>query len=292
MAVVKKLGFTLVLYSLIRRGNTEVNRLLRWFLFLCCFLPGIVSAEKEADPLMDALVSTFKITNKDSTATCFIVSRLATSGSNQQELILVTAAHVLEKMSGDECHIVLRKKDADGVYSKVEVPVVIRANEQPLWVKHPDVDVAVMRLNLPAECSIAALDFEQLLGKEKSKNASLRIADEVCLLTYPAQLEASSAGFPILRRGTVASFPLLPIDNNKTFLVDYHSFGGDSGGPVMIRGNQAEEGPFIVGLVIGKQRETTKMISEIEERTVHRSLGLGIVVHAAFIRQAIALLPE
>ena len=60
----------------------------------------------------------------------------------------------------------------------------------------------------------------------------------------------------------------------------------------MIRGNQAEEGSLIVGLVIGKQRETTKMISEIEERTVHRSLGLGIVVHAAFIRQAIARLPE
>jgi hypothetical protein len=94
----------------------------------------------------------------------------------------------------------------------------------------------------------------------------------------------------VLRRGTVASFPLTSVSRFKTFLIDYSSFGGDSGALVMVRhrgpGEETER-PLIVGLVMAQHRETTKSVTPIEERIVHRSLGLGIIVHADLIRETI-----
>ena len=49
-----------------------------------------------------------------------------------------------------------------------------------------------------------------------------------------AQLEANKAGWPILRHGTIATHPLVPIDDVPTLLVDYSHFGGDSGSAAVL----------------------------------------------------------
>ncbi len=130
----------------------------------------------------------------------------------------------------------------------------------------------------------------------RRRRGGFRTADEVWILCYPSQLEAGKAGFPVLRRGTVASFPLTPISRNKTFLVDYSTFGSDSGGPVVVGNHKlsdkAAQRALLVGLVLGQQRQTVKTTSPIGERTVHRPLGLAIVVHAQFIRQIIDRIPK
>ncbi len=263
---------------------------LRSFLLLWCVVMGVSSVASAADNILDVIGATFKIANRTSNATCFVVARPVASDTRGRELILVTAAHVFEKMSGDECRLVLREKRADGTFARTEVPLKIRAEKKPLWVKHPEVDVAALKLALPVGKKISALDLDQIAAESTIRGGGLRAADEVWILCYPAQLEANGAGFPIIRRGTVASFPLMPINRNKTFLVDYSSFGGDSGGPV-VAGNHKQRA-LLVGLVHGQHRETTKTTSPTEERTVHRSLGLGIILHAEFIRQTIDRIPK
>jgi hypothetical protein len=264
---------------------------LQSFLFLWFLATTAASADESVTAVMSA---TFKIANKSSSATCFIIGAPAQSDVGQQELILLTAAHVFEKMSGDECHIVLRKKRGDGTFLRDEVTLRIRSAEKPLWVRHSDVDVAAIRFQLPSERSITALDLDQIAGEPMIKKGKLVCADEVWIPGYPAQLEANSAGFPVLRQGTVASFPLMPINHNKTYLVDSSTFGGDSGAPVLLGSGKHPDKqtrqPIIVGLVIGHHRETTKTVTPIEERTVHRPLGLAIVVHGEFIRQTVDLL--
>jgi len=268
----------------------------RSFLLLCCFAAGAASAAGAEEPPMDAMEATFKIANEDSTATCFVIARPGAAEASRRELILVTAAHVFKSMTGDECRIVLHEGRADGTFVRSEVPLKIRSAGKPLWVRHPDADIAAMKLELPAGRAIAALDVDQLAGEPDVGSGKLRSADEVWVLCFPAQLESSSAGFPVLRRGTVASFPLTPVDRNKTFLVDFTTFGGDSGAPVVVCDRNAPDAAVqrtsVVGLVTGMHRETTKSISPIEERTVHRPLGLAIVVHAEFIRQTVDRVPH
>ena len=42
------------------------------------------------------------------------------------------------------------------------------------------------------------------------------------------------AGWPVLRRGMIATHPLSPVASVPTMLVDIRSFGGDSGGPLFV----------------------------------------------------------
>ncbi|HIA28539.1 MAG TPA: serine protease [Planctomycetes bacterium] len=263
------------------------------FLLLWCFVtcPALIAEGQGITALVDA---TFKITNQDSTATCFVVAR-PVADSAKQELILVTAAHVLEKMSGNECRIVLREKSADGTFDRREVLLAIRSEGEALWVRHPQVDVAALKLELPVDTKIAALDLGHLWPGAAGEGVELKISDEVWIPCYPAQLEANSAGFPVLRRGSVASSPSLAGAGDRTFLVDYRTFGGDSGAPAMAvvrggRGLPARRG-LVIGLVVGQHRETTTTTTPTEERTVHVPLGLGIVVRSEFIRQTIDRIP-
>jgi hypothetical protein len=60
----------------------------------------------------------------------------------------------------------------------------------------------------------------------------LRPGEELCCLGFPLGLESNPAGFPILRSGKIASFPVYPAKQAPTILLDMRVFGGNSGGPV------------------------------------------------------------
>ena len=271
---------------------------LRLLLLLSCLVAGSVSVASANESVLDVVRATFKVVNKTSTATSFVVVRPAPSDKKQPgsdtrkpELFLVTGAHVFERMSGDTCRIVLRQQRGEGIFVRREVPIPIRSNNKPLWVRHPKMDVAALKLKLPADHGIAGLPIDQIVKEPTARDSVLRVADRVWIPCYPAQLEANKAGFPILRQGTVASFPLSPVDVNPTFLVDYNTFAGDSGAPVMASGREdsgAKQQPaMIVGIVVAQNRVTTKSVSPFEQRTVHRPLGVAIVIHAKFIRETI-----
>ena len=48
------------------------------------------------------------------------------------------------------------------------------------------------------------------------------------------RVSADAAGFPILRSGRVASYPLAPASVFPTFLMDFSVFPGNSGGAVFM----------------------------------------------------------
>ncbi len=84
----------------------------------------------------------------------------------------------------------------------------------------------------------------------------------------------------------MASYPLAPSANFPTFLLDFSVFPGNSGGPVfMAQGarrrpgaSETQEVQFIAGLL-------TQQVELSGER-----LEIGIVTHARYIREAIAML--
>jgi hypothetical protein len=108
-------------------------------------------------------------------------------------------------------------------------------------------------------------------------------------LGFPLGLSANQAGFPILRAGRIASYPLAPSAAFPTFLLDFSVFPGNSGGPVFMS-DQAHRRPgaegasqdveFIAGLL-------TQQVELNKER-----LEIGIVTHAEYIRETIALLTD
>lgn len=160
-------------------------------------------------------------------------------------------------------------------------------------------DVAAMRLLLPTVSDLGGLPTAILRADKFLEDFRIHPGDEVRVLGFPYGYEANNAGFPVLRSGRIASYPLTPTTNNPTFLIDFRVFPGNSGGPVYISERRAmEEGKLdtvsisgIVGLVSREAKFSETITSLNEQSTRTYQLGLGIIVPARFITETIELLP-
>jgi len=216
--------------------------------------------------------------------TGFLIS--APSSDGNPRTLLVTANHVLEKMPGKDAQIGYRIANADGSWSYSPQPLRIRDSVgHELWTHHPSRDVAVIAVTAPAAFAKAAIPIDYLAGDETFSKYSVGAGDEMMALGFPRGLAANPAGFPILRSGRVASFPVAPARIFPTFLLDFAVFPGNSGGPVFIsdqshrrRGadRPSQDFEFIAGLL-------TQEVELNSER-----LEIGIVTHAQYIRETIA----
>jgi hypothetical protein len=233
------------------------------------FSVSVASAAEHAEAMMRA---TFKLFNKDSTATCFLLR-------DGGDIFLVTAAHTVEKASGETCLLVLRDQVGDS-WKRRDEKVAIRAGETPLWTRHPDADLAVLKLELEvpedATLPVAAVKAEGFP----------RFGDPVMLLTYPARVEANAAGFPIARRAIVASHPAAPMAEHPTFLLDATAWDGDSGGPVFADAGNGR--PQVVGLVIERINHVENIESQRETRKIETPMGLSKALGAQLILDTIA----
>jgi len=242
-----------------------------------------VSSSIVAEPYEDALRATVRITNGKASGTGFFVVTGDKSDPERQHL-LITAAHVLRDMAGDTCTIIFRAQAEGGEFVRKEVALTIQKDKKPLWEQHKELDVAVIAMNLPEGLDIKPFKDSQIAAVRFAEEGKVKVGQNICIPCFPANLEANPAGWPILRRGSIASHPLIPLSGAKTFFVDSFSFGGESGAPVVL---WVKDKAYVVGLITSMQRQTDKTKMPFEERTVHTPLGLGIAVQSPFIRQVI-----
>ena len=255
------------------------------FLFALTVLLFTAERSRADATVLSVMESTFKLFNKDSTATCFLLHGKGAPG----RVYLVTAAHVLEKATGEEALLVLRDARPDGTYVRRDVPLEIREGEKSLWTKHGEEDVAVLPLDLPG-AELPSLSVEVLAREEDLRKEGITVCSRAWMLGYPARMEANGAGFPIARNVSIASFPLAPVEPHRTFMADGSTFAGDSGGPVFAaraRGKSAGK-PMILGMMVAQYRNDEKVRTLHEERLIRHRLSLGKVVQAEFIRQTVA----
>lgn len=245
--------------------------------------------------------STFKLVGNGSVGTAFIIGRPMVKEPGKAYFVMVTAAHVLEQMKGTHGTLFVRT-ESDGNYEKIPYPVEIRRENKPLWTRHPDeaADVAAMYVTLPRDIDIALLLTNSLADDEALAKFEIHPGDELLCLGYPFGAEANEAGFPILRSGKIASFPLIPTKQRKTFLYDFQIFPGNSGGPVyFVESGRTYYGTmhvgtiqFIAGIVSQEHLITEKTQSLYEVKETKHPLALAKVVHASFIKETIELLPS
>ncbi|MGB2668310.1 MAG: hypothetical protein WAK48_30265, partial [Candidatus Acidiferrum sp.] len=139
----------------------------------------------------------------------FILGRPIPS-TTRGKYVLVTAAHVLEEMAGDSAIVHLRKQvdKENNSWIDVPTPIAIRANNQPLWMRHPEADVAVMYINVPDDEAITLqlLPTTMLADDKMLMDYDIKPGDEVRCLGYPLGVSSNDAKFPVLRSGRIASY--------------------------------------------------------------------------------------
>lgn len=119
-------------------------------------------------------------------------------------------------------------------YGKIQTDIFIRdENDEPLWYIHP-VDgaaVDVVAIPLGAETNPVMKFFP--INPLSAQGLIIRISMEVFILGYPFGPEPP--GFPVWKRGNIASEPNLVQLGQKYLLVDTASLSGMSGSPVIRR---------------------------------------------------------
>ena len=243
--------------------------------------------------------STFKIIGENSIGTVFILGKPCKENPDKAYYVLITATHVLANMKGDKATLFLRKKIND-LYEKLPWEISIRKEGKNLWINHPEVDVSAMYVALPMDIDIALLPIGILADDETFNKFEIHPGDELLCLGYPFSAEANKAGFPILRSGKIASFPIVPAKETKSFLFDFEVFKGNSGGPVYfvqstarVYGGATHIGTiqFIAGLVSEEHVVTEEITSLYEKQSKVYPLALAKVIHASFIKETIEMLP-
>jgi Trypsin-like peptidase domain len=211
----------------------------------------------------------------------------AAYGGGKDRVALVTAAHVFDRMKKAEATIHWRREDDGGMWHRESKPLMIREGaSKPIWTRHINRDIAVLLVTPPDQPRAHAIDFDLLADDSMFRDFDVRPGDEVLALGYPRGIAANELGFPILRAGRVASFPLWPSKDFPTFLMDFAVFAGNSGGPVYMadRSRKAagakdfHEAQFVVGMLV-------QQVTLTDER-----LEIGIVMHATFVREALLAL--
>jgi S1-C subfamily serine protease len=270
-------------------------------------IPPPVS-QSQQDLNTTLMQSTFMIQGKTvdgniAYGTGFVVGRPLKRDPTKGVAVLVTARHVLEFISGRYAELDYRARDRQGAWRREPVPIEIRsASNAPLWTSHPSADIVAMYVKLPEDSADLALVSINLLADDAILSQyDIHPGDQVYSLGYPLQTESSDAGFPVLRSGTIASYPLLPTERTKSFLMDFPVFPGNSGGPVYIVSENrvyagvTHTGIFhaILGIVI-EEKYANERIPDRAGGVTERKLfvNLAEVVHASLIREVINRLPE
>lgn len=215
-----------------------------------------------------------------SVGTGFLVSDVTPDG--RPRVTLITAGHVLADMPQASASLGFRILDPDSNWSFSPANLRIRDDAgRPLWTAHPDRDVAVIVVEAPSELARKALPVAYLAGDDTLSRNGVAPGAEMMALGFPRGLSSNAAGFPILRAGKIASYPVGPSAAAPTFLVDFSVFPGNSGGPVFATRAGAEaNGPseFVAGIL-------TQQVEVGRER-----LDIGIVTHARYVRETIRML--
>ncbi len=226
--------------------------------------------------------------------TGFLISAPGPDG--RPRTVLVTANHVFQRMPGQNARIGYRIANADGSWRYSPQPLKIRDDKgHELWTRHPSRDVAAIAIKAPKAFAQAALPMRYLAADDTFASYQVNAGDEMMALGFPRGLSANSAGFPILRSGRVASYPLAPASVFPTFLLDFSVFPGNSGGPVFVTRAapasgettptaSSEPAPKDAGFIAGLLTQQVELNNE--------RLEIGIVTHARYVRETIALLAD
>jgi hypothetical protein len=223
---------------------------------------------------------------KETCGSGFFIGGPSNQTAETAQYTFVTAAHVLERIGGDNARFAIRVK-RDGQVVRTVVTVPIRKSGIRLYAKHPNADISVMRVTLPNNNAHAMANWPALATDEVFAKLGIHAGDEMFTVGYPLCRTANPQGYPMLRRGAVATPIHVPGAVLTSFLIGVPTFEGNSGGPVYF-----DYSDRIIEGVSGKGLAQRYIAGVVSQRMFGSDtpLLLADVVPAKFIDEAVKLL--
>ena len=197
------------------------------------------------------------------------------SPEDRFRLWLVTCAHVLDSIreSGQDSILIRMNKMAHESTYMWKAPT--HDDDSMGWFFHPREDVAVLRSS-PSDLESKGIDWEifaagrNTLPRSEAIDVRLSEGDEVFFTGFPIGWREGKRDYPVVRQGVLAQVQGWLRGEHETFLVDGSGFGGNSGGPVILKPQAfAIEGtglvaePYLIGMVSGRVPAPIRMYDEV-----------------------------
>jgi hypothetical protein len=255
---------------------------MRLALALTLILLATAAPAAPEDVAEAALRATVRVHNGTTSGTGWFVA--VPDADGEPVHVLVSAHHVFDAMKTPDCTIAYRAPGPGGTFVRKDAKVQIRDGDKQLWTKHPELDAAALRVEVPKGVDLAPFPFDRVADESWTRKKKVRAGQDVFVACFPIRLEANPAGWPLVRKGSIATHPLTPAAGAKTMLIDYAHFEGDSGSPAVA---YPDGEPLVVGLVFALMRHTNTVTSPFEERKSHFPLDLAVAVQSPFVRDVI-----
>jgi hypothetical protein len=258
------------------------------------------------------LHSTVRIVGSETMGTGFILTRRANPQSTVGKGVIVTAAHLfVENPHDDVVQVTVHASDGRGSWKKEVFSLPIRRGGKRLWVQHDSADVAAIPIpeeGFPVDSSLQGTTFaaDEILASDATiAQLELGPGDELFTFGYPLGFEVN--GFALLRGGYISSYPLMPMSNILTFILDFTNIHGNSGGPVFYYNSSGtrhhgnglilNSSPqfYILGLVSAVVNDTSVHPANVGGHMTgiaeERSIGLASIPNSAAIQATLDKLP-
>ncbi|HEX2749444.1 MAG TPA: serine protease [Verrucomicrobiales bacterium] len=187
---------------------------------------------------------------------------------------VVTSAHVLETARQGPVFIAVRMAGTEGGTRTAIVGYYPPRAGGSYYVRHPRHDVAAFALPLPE----GPVSMNTCLDYKGIGNQPLHAGDQVFFAGYPDVMPYLKGVFPVLRKGTIATYPVGTPEMNDMFCIDAGVYPGDSGSPVFTASGGSRR-PRLAGMIL--KRVT---------RDPHDNSNIAVAVSAGAIRETLDML--
>ncbi|OGK06376.1 MAG: hypothetical protein A2W80_15375 [Candidatus Riflebacteria bacterium GWC2_50_8] len=251
-------------------------------LLFCLYFGSLPAAANNIDAVMRSVVS---ISGQNSSGEPVFATAFMVAASTRNTVWLVSSAHSFNSIAEEHACVKLRRLERN-VYRPMPVQVRIRERSRALYFSHQHLDLAAIKIELPAEADCCVFSWDFIADEKQLERASAGAGTRVLIPGYPYGEACNDAGFAFARSGVISSFPLRPASIYPVFHVDFEVFAGYSGAPVISGGSG---GTLMLGMVLEEVflEELRSQKGKKQLRT-RRGLGLAKVLSAPLIREFIA----
>ena len=199
---------------------------------------------------------------------------------------LVTAKHVIEKASRSPKKLIaLRMNTENGDRVSVLPP-----STDVIWHHHKTLDVSVSHINtmnlIERGYSLKHMSApQQAFNRAGAKKFGLSESDPVFMIGFPHGWREGLQDYPIVRQGIIAQIRGWLNGDHDTFLIDGSAFPGMSGGPVLSKAIEQEDGR------VGGRFRLVGLISQIAKIDLEYEIGAEMHPAASESADLITIIP-
>lgn len=223
-----------------------------------------------------------------------------TGKQNELRPFLITNKHVFQ---GKDSIVIRMKEQGTENLKEIDVPI-IKSNNTPIYILHPqsDIDIAVLPLSgsfiTKHHLEFPAFDIDtHAMTSMELRNNGVEEGSLIYMLGYPMGLVNQSSLLPICRLGCIARIGEAQIQEEHNILVDIQNFPGNSGSPIInrpdfisVHGTKNFDRSVLVGIVHSYIPYQETLINSQTGRMVEirsENSGLALVHPVEYIREII-----